>query len=263
MARWDGAELDLTIGDVERLDVQIVGGEVTVSGGAGPARVEVEVLQGPDAEVSISGGVLRVVHEPERTLLGIVRGNVKAIVTVVVPEATATAVRTVSGDAFVAGIAAACSITTVSGRLTATGLDGEVRLKTVSGAIEVQGLSGTLDTNTVSGEVVVAGAEPSSVVSRSVSGGVTLDLRNAADVSCTTVSGEVAVRLPADAGADLDVSTVSGSLDVAFPTDDLEIGKRRIRGRIGGGGPVVSVRTTSGNVALLRRTSAAAPEPAR
>jgi hypothetical protein len=261
MARWEGADLDLTIGDVERLDVQIVGGEVTVSGGAGPARVEVEVLQGPDAQVSVSGGVLRVVHEPERSLLGIVRGNVKAIVTVVVPEGTPTAVRAVSGDAFVAGIAADCSITTVSGRLTATGLDGEVRLKTVSGAIEVQGLAGRLDTNTVSGEVTVVGAEPSSVVSRSVSGAVTLDLRRAAPVECTTVSGEVAVRLPADVGVDVDVSTVSGSLDVAFPTDHIEIGQRRLRGRIGDGGPVVSVRTTSGSVALLRRTPA--PEPAR
>jgi DUF4097 and DUF4098 domain-containing protein YvlB len=263
MARWDGADLDLTIGDVERLDVQIVGGEVTVSAGSGPARVEVEVLQGPDAEVSISGGVLRVAHGPDRTLLGIVRGSVKAVVTVVVPETTPTAVRTVSGDAFIAGITADCSVTTVSGRLTATGLDGEVRLKTVSGAIEVQGLSGTLDTNTVSGEVVVAGAEPSSVVSRSVSGAVTLDLRAVAEVQCTTVSGEVAVRLPADADADLEVSTVSGALDVAFPTDGLEVSRRRIRGRIGDGGPVVSVRTTSGNVALLRRTPAAAPEPAR
>jgi DUF4097 and DUF4098 domain-containing protein YvlB len=263
MARWEGADLDLTIGDVERLDVRIVGGEVTVSGGAGPARVEVEVLQGPDAEVSISGGVLRVEHEPERTVFGILR-NAKVVVTVVVPEATPSSVRTVSADAFVAGITADCSITTVSGRLTATGLDGEIKLKTVSGALEVQGLSGTLDTHTVSGEVVVAAAEPTSVVSRSVSGAVTLDLRTAADIQCTTVSGEVAVRLPADAGADVDVSTVSGSLDVAFPTDQIEIGKRRMRGRIGDGGHQVSVRTTSGNVTLLRRTpAAAAPEPAR
>lgn len=263
MASWEGTELDLTFGEIERLEVQAVGGEVTVGGGVGPARVEVEVLAGPPAEVSISGGVLRVVHEPEHNVFGLVRGHVKAIITVVVPETTSTGVRTVSADAFVAGITAACTVTTVSGRLTATGLDGDVRLKTVSGPIEVQGLAGELQTNTVSGEVVVTDAEPTVVVARAVSGAVTLDLWAAADIQCTTVSGEVTVRLPADAALDVEAGTVSGSLDVAFPTDEIETSKRRMHGRIGGGGPKLVVRTTSGGVAVLRRTPAPAPEPAR
>jgi DUF4097 and DUF4098 domain-containing protein YvlB len=90
-----------------------------------------------------------------------------------------------------------------------------------------------------------------------VSGDITLDFDGVPDVDCTTVSGDVAVRLPADAALEVDAVTVSGRLESSYP-DVLDSGKRRLRGSIGGGGRRrLTVRTTSGDMVLLRRSSAA------
>jgi hypothetical protein len=261
MAQWTGDQLDLTFEHVDELDVRIVGGEANVSAGIGPVRVEVEVLRGPPAEVRFESGRLTVTHEPERSIMGLVGGGVKVVVSVVVPEATATTVRTVSAEAFVAGLRGDTSVTTVSGGVTATGLDGDVTIRSVSGDIEAQGLDGSLRTDSVSGDVTVSAGVLRSARSKTVSGDVTLDLQSVPEINCVSISGDVAVRLPADADLDLEVATVSGHLDTNFPEDGLEIMRRRMRGRIGSGGPPATVRTTSGNVVVLRAESVA-PEVA-
>ena len=264
MARYEGDRLALELDDIHEVDVRIVGGEISITAAAGdratsPARLEVDVLKGPGVEVTVEDGLLLVLHQPVRTLGRLLNGDlsVRASVTLVVPERSDVRARAVSGDVFVGGIRASSSLSTVSGRITATGLDGEVGLRTVSGDIDVQGVGGTVRVNAVSGDVTITGGAPDEVTARSVSGELTLDFDGVPDVDCTTVSGDVAVRFPASAGLDLDAVTVSGRLESGFP-DELESGKRRLRGRIGDGGARLSVRTTSGDVTVLRRTTIAA-----
>ena len=265
MTTYRGDRLALELAEVTRLDIRIVAGEVnvTASTGApgGPARLEVEVLRGPDVDVELTDdGTLVVDHQPVRSITDLIAGRLscKANIAVVVPEGTPTHVRTVSADAFVGGILGGTSITTVSGRITATALDGEVALKTVSGDLDVQRVGGYVRVNTVSGDLTISGGDPEEVNAKAVSGDLTFDLDEVPDVDCTTVSGDVAVRLPADAGIDLDAVTVSGRLETSFPDDDLDAGRRRLRGRIGGGGRRLAARTTSGDVTVLRRTEAGA-----
>lgn len=264
--RMDGARgdrLELDFEDIDALDVRVVGGEVNVTARAGeiagPVRVEAEVRRGPELHVELlDDGTLLIEHQPVRSLGQLLTGgvSVEAAVTVVVPEATPVRIRSVSADVFVGGVAGGSSVTTVSGRLTATGLDGEIALKTVSGELEVQSIGGFVRANSVSGSVTISGGDPEEVTARSVSGDLTLDLDEVPDLDGTTVSGDVAVRLPSDAGVDLEVVTVSGHLESGFP-DPLDAGKRRLRGRIGDGGRRIAIRTTSGDVTLLRRADAA------
>jgi hypothetical protein len=258
MTHHEGEHLDLELDGVEELDVRIVAGEVSVTaGGSGTrARLEVDVLRGPPVTVDLRDGVLVVEHEPVRSLSNLLGGgaNVRAEVSVIVPEGTHTHVRTVSGDIFVAGIRSNTSVTTVSGRVTTTGLEGEVGLRSVSGDVDLQGVGGTVRVNSVSGDLTIRSGDPTEVTARTVSGEITLDLDEVPDIDCITVSGDVAVRLPPDAGLELDVVTVSGRLESSFP-DELDAGKRRLRGRIGDGGPRLVARTTSGDVILLRRAT--------
>lgn len=262
MRSYQGDQLDLDLEGVRRLDVRIVGGEVNVSAStaaaAGAARLEVDVVRGPAVDVELDDeGTLVVEHRSVRSLSRLLNGELgaQATVTIIVPAPTPTHVRTVSADAFVAGIEADTSVATVSGRITVTGLDGEVNLRTVSGDVEAQDVDGIVRANAVSGDVTISGGEPEEVTARTVSGDVTLDLDADTDVDCTTVSGDVALRLPSDAGLDLDLVTVSGRLETSFPNGGLDVGKRRLRGRIGGGGRRVTVRTTSGDTVVLRRAA--------
>lgn len=264
MISYRGDHIDLDLTEVDEVDVRVVGGEVNVTATAapagGPVRVEVDVQQGPDASLSLRDGRLVIEHQPLRSLTDLLGGSrgVAATVTLAVPEDTVTRVRVVSAAVFVGGVRAGTSITTVSGRVTATGLDGDVDLKTVSGEVEVQGVGGTVHVTSVSGDATISGGAPEEITARSVSGDLTFDLAAVPETDCTSVSGDVTLRLPADAGVDLEVVSVSGRLETTFPSERLDAGRRRLRGPIGGGGHRVAVRTTSGDVTVLRRADAGA-----
>jgi DUF4097 and DUF4098 domain-containing protein YvlB len=82
-----------------------------------------------------------------------------------------------------------------------------------------------------------------------------LDPRAGADVRLTTVSGEIAIRIPEPGDADVEANTTTGRVSCAF--DELSVtgtwGTKRISGRIGGGGTRLRATTVSGAIAVLRR----------
>lgn len=279
MARWEGDEVKVELPRVVEAHVRIVGGEVTVTAAAGPAKVDAKVVEGEPLEVEVDGGVLTVVHEPERWSVGPVKGvgtfkigpitlgggvggktlRCEAVVVLTVPPDTPLTVRTVSGEVVLAGLRAGASITTVSGRITATDVTGDLGVRSVSGVIEAEAVDGAVSANVVSGEVTVTGRVPR-LTGHSVSGELTFDLDNVPETSLSTVSGDVLLRLPADASLHLELSTLSGTLDSAFPVDGRH-DRRRLVGDIGGASeagsaPTVNVRTMSGDVAVLRKEGA-------
>jgi hypothetical protein len=152
----------------------------------------------------------------------------------------------------------------VSGDTTLVGLAGPVRADTVSGTLEAQALTGDLRFNSISGDLTVVEAG-SSVKAESVSGSMIVDLDPAArrtDVSLTSVSGEIAIRLPQPADAEVEAHTAGGTVSSAF--EDLRVGgpwgAKRITGRLGAGNGSLKATTVSGSIALLRRPPEE-PEP--
>jgi DUF4097 and DUF4098 domain-containing protein YvlB len=68
-----------------------------------------------------------------------------------------------------------------------------------------------------------------------------------------TGSGNVHVRLPANAAFDADISTSSGTLDVGAPITMTVQGRvqetrKSIQGKVRGGGPLLTLRTGSGDI---------------
>lgn len=270
MASWEGENLRIELPRVTEAHVRIVGGEVAITAGAGPARLEAEVLRGEAIRVEVDNGVLTIVHEPERWVSGISWGSItslgslaaigrnvqrshEAVVTLTIPADAPVNVRTVSADVVVAGARAGASVTSVSGRVTASDVAGDLSVRAVSGSIDAQAVEGKVSINTVSGGATVTGQVPD-LTGRSVSGDLTFDLDEAGDVAISTVSGEVLLRLPADASMHLDLTTMSGHLDSAFPVDGATGARRRLAGDVGESpSATVSVRTVSGDVAVLRK----------
>jgi DUF4097 and DUF4098 domain-containing protein YvlB len=63
----------------------------------------------------------------------------------------------------------------------------------------------------------------------------------------------VNVRLPGNAAFDADISSSSGTVDVDSPVEMTMQGRvqeerKHIRGKVRGGGPLLSVRTGSGDI---------------
>ncbi|HEX8360942.1 MAG TPA: DUF4097 family beta strand repeat-containing protein [Longimicrobium sp.] len=133
---------------------------------------------------------------------------------------------------------------TVQGDVRAEGMRGPVSASTVSGGVDVQ-TSDVAEASTVSGHVRVSMGR----------------LPRDGSMRFSTVSGDVRLILPADAGAELRANTVSGEIDTDFPmrmeassrgSSWVRVGQR-VRGTIGRGGPVLEISTVSGDIELRRR----------
>ncbi len=173
------------------------------------------------------------------------------------------------------GISAATSVKSVSGGITLDGVTGAVDARTVSGDIEAQGLGGTIGFNSVSGDLTLADGSVDRLDAKTVSGRVTadIDLDQDAALRVATVSGPVAIRLPADARARVDLRSTTGQVLSEFPglRHSEMPGASTLSGDLcpgetlpgpGGHPGVVRVSTMSGQVTLLQRGQAGPPQAA-
>jgi hypothetical protein len=254
---------------VDTLQVRIAGGAVNVVGvDGGPARLEVSELDGPPLIVRHKGGGLAVSYEDLRWegLLRFLdrRGwHRQAVVSLAVPKRTKVSVGVVGASAVVSRIADRTTVRSAAGDITLVDLTGPVIVETVSGGVEAQGASGDLRVKTVSGDLTVVEGGGKRVRAESVSGNMVLDLASdglppGADIRLTTVSGEIAVRLPGLGDTEVDAGPTSGAVSCAF--DELRVtgqwGWKKITGRVGSGGTRLKATTVSGAIALLRRPTA-------
>lgn len=264
MAEWtvEGARRLELAHDVRRVRVRIVAGDVSVTAGEGPARVDVHGTEGVPLTIRLQDGELSVAYDDlgwSRLLDGW-KGHRRSVsLALSVPATAEVQLGVVSADALVAGFSAPAAVRTVSGEVTLEGLSADVEAQSVSGDVAAHALRGALRFETVSGELTVVDGAGPRVRAKTVSGGMTLDLAptQTGDVNLESVSGDVVVRLPEKAGADVEVWSMSGRLSSGFAVlrESRSPGTRRMDGRIGPGGGRVRVRTVSGDVAVLARAS--------
>jgi Putative adhesin len=188
-----------------------------------------------------------------------------------VPPDTAIRTRSGSGDQIVEGTHGNADLQSGSGDLKLARLVGEIRLQTGSGNVRANAIAGPVRGGTGSGDIQVdetaAGdidlhAGSGNIVVRGIQGGfrgeagsgdITAEGTQTSPWEIRTGSGNVHVRLPGNAAFDADISTSSGTVDVDSPVEmtvqgRVQESRKQIRGKVRGGGPVLSVRTGSGDI---------------
>ncbi len=127
---------------------------------------------------------------------------------------------------------------TVNGGVDVTGLDGSVVAETTNGGITARNVSGRLEASTTNGGLEID-------LARMPEGGVKLDC----------VNGGIKVHLPRDAKATISARITNGGISA----DDLTIDstgertRRRLEGRLNGGGPRLEAEGVSGGIQLIGR----------
>jgi hypothetical protein len=257
----------LEFDDVTGLRVRLIAGSVAVLATTGKPTLEVSSIEGDPLTVTYADGVLTVAHENlswEGLLKWLRPQRHSATVTVSVPRKCAAQVGVVSATAVMSGMGARASVKSVSGGITLDGVTGDVDANTVSGAVEAQGINGKLNFNTVSGDLTLADGWLEHLDVNGVSGDVTadLDLDPLGGMQVTTVSGEVVLRLPAEADARVNLHSVSGDVRSEFAElrRSSAPASRSVSGSLGAGSGQVSVTTMSGRVMLLRRAGRGAQD---
>ena len=141
----------------------------------------------------------------------------------------------ISGDVMAVGVrATSCRLASVSGSLTLDGGNGPLDLRTCSGAVEVRNATrAELALETTSGNILFSGS-----------------LRAQGEHRVESTSGDVHLVLPADAAFDLDVETVSGDIQTDFAVTMTEFDKKHVAGEVNGGGPLLRISTSSGDITL-------------
>ncbi|WP_395835595.1 DUF4097 family beta strand repeat-containing protein [Cystobacter fuscus] len=119
----------------------------------------------------------------------------------------------------------------------------ELEVSTVGAPVKVTGVAGSQEVTTVNGDVSLLGSRGHLEVT-TVGGGVDLRPDDLEDTEVSTVSGNVKLKLPRDAGAQVEFSSVGGR----FNGSGVSLGS--IERRYGNGGSAVEVNTVSGSFDL-------------
>ena len=173
-----------------------------------------------------------------------------------------------------------------SGDLDATGTLGDQRYRTASGEVTLADVSGRIAVEAVSGGVDLVATGEAQLTVRTVSGDVQLRADTIASLDVATTSGDLRMDGRLAGAGPFGIVTVSGDVQLA-PSGDLrielaslsgdlrsEIGGASDGGRgrrsltVGKGGPLLTVRSLSGDVNVVRppavsdQSSAATAAPA-
>jgi DUF4097 and DUF4098 domain-containing protein YvlB len=190
---------------------------------------------------------------------------------VTVPAETVVHAHSGSGDLDIEGTHGNADLQTGSGNVKLSHVSGEIRLQTGSGDIRAKEVSGAVHGGTGSGDVEIAETGSGDVDIhtgsgnigvRGIQGGfrgeagsgdITADGTQAGPWEIRTGSGNVRLHLPSSAAFDADISTSSGTIEVNAPVEmtvqgRIEEARKQIRGKVRGGGPLLSVRTGSGDI---------------
>ena len=161
--------------------------------------------------------------------------------------------QTGSGDVKLANLTGELQLQTGSGNIRARHVSGAVKGGTGSGDVEIEEVaSGNIDLHTGSGNITARGVQ-GEFRGETGSGDVTAEGTQTGSWEIHTGSGNVHVRVPANAAFDADISTSSGTVDVGEPIEMTVQGRvgdthKQIRGKVHGGGPLLRVRTGSGDI---------------
>jgi hypothetical protein len=261
MPRWTiDSPKTVDLGDIAVLRVRIVSGSVAVLASQDAPALDVASLDGPPLLVTHEAGILTITYEDLQWdgLRGWLHPRRHAAdVTITIPGACPAQVGVVSASAIVSGISAKMAAKSVSGDITLDGVTGTVDAKTVSGNLEARDMDGELAFNSMSGDLTLAGGTVRRLDARTVKGQVTADIElpDGGGLRVSTVSGDVAVRLPATCNAKVDLRSGSGRLATSFDGLGAPRGNAPsvMSATIGSGSASLSVVSVTGNVTLLAR----------
>ncbi len=190
---------------------------------------------------------------------------------ITVPENTAIRAHTGSGDQTIEGLKGNIDLESGSGDLRLARLSGEMRFQTGSGNVKGHELSGPARVKAGSGDIEIEEIGGGDVDIHTGSGNITVSGINggfhaeagSGDIhgkglpkntwSVRTGSGNVTLNVPSDAAFDVDISTNSGTVTLGHPVSTtlqgrVQESRKSVVGKVRGGGPMVSVHTSSGDV---------------
>jgi DUF4097 and DUF4098 domain-containing protein YvlB len=140
-----------------------------------------------------------------------------------------------------------------SGTVYAGAVDGDLHIRTGSGGIHVEQVSdGTADLRSGSGSLEVRRLD-GGLIANTGSGSITVSGTPRRDWTVASSSGQLTLRIPTGASFRIQANSSSGRIETDHDMKTTKVSRRELTGTAGeGGGPLVTVRTSSSRIAIRR-----------
>jgi len=241
-------------GGVIRLDD--IGGGVKAHTGGG--SIEVGSVGG-DANLETGGGNIKI-----NSVKGEIKANTGGGSLVVLSGLQGAVLETSAGSIRLQKCNGRVKATTGGGSIDLGDIGGPVEIQSGAGSIRLASAKGRVEAETGGGSIQLDGA--TSVRAETSAGGIVVKLLSSSDVrndsSLETTAGDITVYLtndlPISVRASIDLanghSIRSDFGDIHVTSEGGQWGPKTVtaEGQLKGGGPVLKVRTTSGNISFLR-----------
>jgi Putative adhesin len=140
---------------------------------------------------------------------------------------------------------AVIDVSNTNGLVTVRSLTGKVRAHTTNGGVRGDDVTGPVEAS-------------------ATNGGVNFDFASVGTgpIELSTTNGGVTVQLPDDAKADVVATCTNGGINVSdgVKIDVTEQSRRRVEGKMNGGGARIELKTTNGGVRIRSHREARSPK---
>ena len=197
-----------------------------------------------------SGGVKYVIRVPRQTLLDRIESTNGSLR---VDDVQGNALlRSTNGSIKLYRSQGSYDVLTTNGGIELSVHLGDVKARTTNGGIRVEDLNGSLTAESSNGAIRarLTGVAVQPLRLETTNGAIEVTAeKQLAGLQASTSNGTITVRLPADLKASVRANGSSVSSDFNI---DGDVEKKRIRGKINGGGPLFDISTTNGRIRLER-----------
>ena len=223
------ANIRVTTWDQNTIEAKVVTSRYKI--GEGGIRVE-EHQTGDSVEINV-----RFPHNLSVGFMHVDWGH-KVDILIQMPREGKVNLHTGDGKIELAGLKGEMELHTGDGSMNLDGVDGNLHASTGDGHINAQGRFDQLELKTGDGHVDVRAAAGSTL---------------AAGWRLETGDGSVSLEVPGELAADVDLHTSDGHIDLDMPvTTEGKIREGEIRGKLNGGGSLLTIRTGDGSIHLRK-----------
>jgi DUF4097 and DUF4098 domain-containing protein YvlB len=260
---------DITIRTGDTATVQVTAKQVIRASTENEAD---ELLANLELKLEQQGNDVTATAKYEKNKAGFNWGQIPVTVsfTIVVPRQYDLQLNTSGGDIAVADLTGKVRARTSGGDLNFARIDGDLdastsggdvflregtartKLSTSGGDVVVERAGGPTEVSTSGGDITLNAVKE--LISANTSGGdikAVLTGPLSQNTTLSTSGGDIRVTLPKGTGLRLDASTSGGSVDASGLTITIEkggSGKHSLVGAVNGGGPLLKVRTSGGEI---------------
>ena len=148
------------------------------------------------------------------------------------------------------------NLRTGDGRIEVSGLKGDMDMHTGDGSLNLDSVDGKLHASTGDGHIQASGRFDMLEL-KTGDGRVDVRAKNGSSLASgwrlETGDGSVSLEVPGDLAADVDLHTSDGHIDLDMPVaTEGKIRQNEIRGKLNGGGSLLTIRTGDGSIHLRK-----------